>query len=36
MRLADGEVSLSAQQAIAADTGVKGMISVGRPFLDYV
>ena len=36
MRLADGTASLSTQQATAADTGVKGMISVGRPFLDYV
>jgi len=36
MRLADDDASLSAQQATAADTGVKGMISVGRPFLDYV
>lgn len=36
MRKADGSASLSAAQAAAAATGVKGMISVGRPFLDYV
>lgn len=27
---------LNAQQAAAADTGVKAMIPIGRPFLDYV
>ena len=32
---ADG-VALSAEQAKAADSGVKAMISVGRPFLDHV
>lgn len=36
MRRADGNVSLNAEQASAADAGVKGMISIGRPFLDYV
>ncbi|MDQ6610887.1 MAG: sugar phosphate nucleotidyltransferase [Gemmatimonadota bacterium] len=36
MRRADGESALSAEQARAADAGVKGMISIGRPFLDYV
>ena len=36
MRRADLNVALSTAQATAADTGVKGMISVGRPFLDYV
>ncbi len=34
-REAEG-VSLSADQASAADVGVKAMISVGRPFLDHV
>ena len=34
-RPAEG-VSLSAEQAAVADTGMKAMISVGRPFLDYV
>lgn len=36
MKRADDAVSLNADQASAADAGVKGMISVGRPFLDYV
>lgn len=36
MKRADDEVSLNAEQTTAADAGVKGMISVGRPFLDYV
>lgn len=36
MKRADDAVSLNAQQATVADAGVKGMISVGRPFLDYV
>ena len=36
MRRADGDATLSTQQASVADSGVKGMISVGRPFLDYV
>ncbi len=36
MRQADSAVTLDAQQAAAADSGMKGMISVGRPFLDYV
>lgn len=35
MRRADGVVALSDAQATAADTGVKGLIPVGRPFLDY-
>ncbi|MEO7361649.1 MAG: sugar phosphate nucleotidyltransferase [Gemmatimonadaceae bacterium] len=36
MKRSDGDVSLNAAQATAADAGAKGMISVGRPFLDYV
>ncbi len=36
MRRAADEVSLDAAQARAADSGVKGLIPVGRPFLDYV
>lgn len=36
MKRADGDVSLSEAQRTAADAGVKGMISVGRPFLDFV
>ncbi|MBC8086430.1 MAG: NTP transferase domain-containing protein [Phycisphaerae bacterium] len=36
MRRADAGAPLSEQQATQADAGVKGMISVGRPFLDYV
>jgi glucose-1-phosphate thymidylyltransferase len=31
-----GAATLDPQQAAAADTGVKAMIPVGRPFLDYV
>ncbi len=36
MRRADPAAPLDAGQAAAADTGVKAMIPVGRPFLDYV
>lgn len=36
MRRGDGDAVLNEQQATEADAGVKGMISVGRPFLDYV
>lgn len=36
MRAADDAAVLDAAQARAADTGVKGMIPIGRPFLDYV
>src|SRR5688500_18497011 len=36
MRAPDGAAALAADQAAAADTGVKAMIPVGRPFLDYV
>jgi glucose-1-phosphate thymidylyltransferase len=35
MRRPDGAARLSDAQAAAADTGVKGLIPVGRPFLDY-
>src|SRR5215831_1902652 len=35
MRQPDGAAHLSDAQAAAADTGVKGLIPVGRPFLDY-
>jgi glucose-1-phosphate thymidylyltransferase len=36
MRRKDGAVPLSEAQAAAADRGVKAMIPMGRPFLDYV
>lgn len=36
MRRADPAAGLDAEQARVAETGVKAMISVGRPFLDYV
>lgn len=36
MRRADTAVSLDAGQAAVADQGLKAMIPVGRPFLDYV
>lgn len=36
MRLADDRAPLNEQQTTQADAGVKGMIFVGRPFLDYV
>lgn len=36
MRRADADAALDAAQAAAADGGVKGMIPIGRPFLDYV
>jgi glucose-1-phosphate thymidylyltransferase len=36
MRRGDTSVQLDASQAQAADAGMKGMISIGRPFLDYV
>ncbi len=36
MRRADNEAQLDAQQSAAADTGVKALIPIGRPFLDYV
>ncbi|MGV3708522.1 MAG: sugar phosphate nucleotidyltransferase [Gemmatimonas sp.] len=36
MRVHDESVKLDALQAAAAEAGVKGMINVGRPFLDFV
>ncbi|HET8654150.1 MAG TPA: nucleotidyltransferase family protein [Longimicrobiaceae bacterium] len=36
MRRADAAAALAPEQAAAADTGIKAMIPVGRPFLDYV
>lgn len=36
MRRADATATLTSEQASAADDGVKGMISVGRPFMDYI
>jgi dTDP-glucose pyrophosphorylase len=36
MRKSDDQAGLSEEQAHTADTGTKGMISIGRPFLDYV
>jgi glucose-1-phosphate thymidylyltransferase len=36
MRQADGGASVDAQQAAVADRGIKAMIPIGRPFLDYV
>lgn len=36
MRRADAGAALDQQQAAVADTGVKAMIPIGRPFLDYV
>jgi glucose-1-phosphate thymidylyltransferase len=36
MRRADAGAQLNADQSRAADAGLKPMISVGRPFLDYV
>lgn len=36
MRRGDDGSQLDQQQAKAADTGVKAMIPIGRPFLDYV
>jgi glucose-1-phosphate thymidylyltransferase len=36
MRKADDAVALNGDQAEAAASGVKGMIPIGRPFLDYV
>jgi glucose-1-phosphate thymidylyltransferase len=36
MRKGDATVSLPDDQARAADLGMKGMIPIGRPFLDYV
>ncbi|HEX6251335.1 MAG TPA: nucleotidyltransferase family protein [Gemmatimonadaceae bacterium] len=36
MREEDSTAPLAQEQAAAADTGLKGMIPIGRPFLDYV
>lgn len=36
MRRADASAALDTGQAAAADAGMKGMIPIGRPFLDYV
>lgn len=36
MRSAAGASGLTSEQASAADSGVKGMIPIGRPFLDYL
>ena len=36
MRRADATAFLDETQSNAADAGLKGMISIGRPFLDYV
>jgi dTDP-glucose pyrophosphorylase len=36
MRRADAAAALDDTQSSAADSGLKGMIPIGRPFLDYV
>jgi len=36
MRRADESARMSPEQRLAADSGVKAMIPIGRPFLDYV
>ncbi|MGI8619426.1 MAG: nucleotidyltransferase family protein, partial [Gemmatimonadaceae bacterium] len=36
MRAADSTADLDADASAIADSGVKAMIPVGRPFLDYV
>ncbi len=36
MRKANADASLDAAQTAAADTGMKGMIPIGRPFMDYL
>ena len=36
MRKADTGAALDSAQQAAADSGLKAMIPVGRPFLDYV
>ena len=36
MRKSDAEATVDAAQAKAADSGVKGMIPIGRPFMDYL
>ena len=36
MRKPDTDADLDAAQAAAADSGVKGMIPIGRPFMDFL
>lgn len=36
MRKADGEASITGEQDAVAETGVKALIPIDRPFLDYV
>ena len=36
MRKSDADATVDAAQAKAADAGVKGMIPIGRPFMDYL
>lgn len=36
MRKGDDSAALDAAQSAVADAGIKGMIPIGRPFLDYV
>ncbi len=36
MRKADGAAALTKEEAAIADQGIKAMIPIGRPFLDYV
>src|SRR6476659_9217481 len=36
MRQADDRATIDAHQAAVADAGLKAMIPIGRPFLDYV
>src|SRR5688500_19473586 len=36
MRQDDGAAELGLAQRAAADAGMKGMIPIGRPFMDYV
>lgn len=36
MQKSDDSVALDARQAAMADTGIKALIPIGRPFLDYV
>jgi glucose-1-phosphate thymidylyltransferase len=36
MRRADGGTALAGEQAAAADAGLKAMMPIGRPFIDYI
>src|SRR5687768_14118405 len=36
MRKADANASIDERQAAVADQGIKAMIPIGRPFLDFV